>query len=103
MAAIIGRAPRSDHTAPLAAADRPEHKQRPVRPFFLCFVLHLVQGAGVRCDMGGQGGGCCLSVRGGSSRPGTGADLYGCAQPAPPFKNQQVNICAARLKTYDMK
>ena len=51
-------------------------------------------GVGTSCDLGPQGHGCCLSVRGGSATPGTGADLYGCAQPSPPFKNQQFTLTA---------
>lgn len=52
----------------------------------------LSVGARVGCDLGRAGHGCCLSVRGGSITPGTGADLYGCAQPSPPFKNQQFTL-----------
>eukprot|EP01043_Picozoa_sp_COSAG02_P060833 COSAG02_NODE_8039_length_2738_cov_1.677908_2_plen_471_part_00 len=51
-------------------------------------------GAGTKCSLGDEGHGCCLSVRGGYATPGTAADLYGCAQPSPPFKNQQFMLTA---------
>ena len=54
----------------------------------------LSVGAGTKCNLGPEGHGCCLSVRGGSATAGTGADLYGCAQPSPPFKNQQFTLTA---------